>query len=156
MSFVVCVVCLFLFFFFSSRRRHTRCALVTGVQTCALPISEDLDILAGEGLMAGPLLSADTGEVFGMVKVEQIGFLDFNLSTVENFRVTCDWIATAYAHALRFRKAEAGDAYDSSRSLFAAGFRERQTRIVLDLAPRIGFPVTSLHMPDSRRGTRRD
>src|SRR3546814_512958 len=28
------VVC----FFFSSRRRHTRCALVTGVQTCALPI----------------------------------------------------------------------------------------------------------------------
>src|SRR3546814_574445 len=30
----VCVLC----FFFSSRRRHTRCALVTGVQTCALPI----------------------------------------------------------------------------------------------------------------------
>src|SRR3546814_15108315 len=27
-------------FFFSSRRRHTRCALVTGVQTCALPISK--------------------------------------------------------------------------------------------------------------------
>src|SRR3546814_8817737 len=27
-----------LVFFFSSRRRHTRCALVTGVQTCALPI----------------------------------------------------------------------------------------------------------------------
>src|SRR3546814_8883653 len=31
-----CVVVLS--FFFSSRRRHTRCALVTGVQTCALPI----------------------------------------------------------------------------------------------------------------------
>src|SRR3546814_5352749 len=30
----VCFLCLF----FSSRRRHTRCALVTGVQTCALPI----------------------------------------------------------------------------------------------------------------------
>src|SRR3546814_9327587 len=37
----VCVYHLTLFvfdFFFSSRRRHTRCALVTGVQTCALPI----------------------------------------------------------------------------------------------------------------------
>src|SRR3546814_14410381 len=35
----VCSSCPFLlFFFFSSRRRHTRCALVTGVQTCALPI----------------------------------------------------------------------------------------------------------------------
>src|SRR3546814_7191890 len=29
------------FFFFSSRRRHTRCALVTGVQTCALPICDE-------------------------------------------------------------------------------------------------------------------
>src|SRR3546814_6179089 len=35
----VWVWCMFCFcFFFSSRRRHTRCALVTGVQTCALPI----------------------------------------------------------------------------------------------------------------------
>src|SRR3546814_4090412 len=32
-----------LFFFLSSRRRHTRCALVTGVQTCALPISGQPD-----------------------------------------------------------------------------------------------------------------
>src|SRR3546814_1913040 len=35
-SFYPCVITAF--FFFSSRRRHTRCALVTGVQTCALPI----------------------------------------------------------------------------------------------------------------------
>src|SRR3546814_13818220 len=33
--------------FFSSRRRHTRCALVTGVQTCAVPIS-----LAGAAVLA--------------------------------------------------------------------------------------------------------
>src|SRR3546814_2368388 len=31
----------YILFFFSSRRRHTRCALVTGVQTCALPIYMD-------------------------------------------------------------------------------------------------------------------
>src|SRR3546814_5136182 len=39
--FTMCLVILVLYlcyFFFSSRRRHTRCALVTGVQTCALPI----------------------------------------------------------------------------------------------------------------------
>src|SRR3546814_2911709 len=33
----MCLLC----FFLSSRRRHTRCALVTGVQTCALPICDD-------------------------------------------------------------------------------------------------------------------
>src|SRR3546814_2442816 len=37
---MVRMLCIYLWFlfFFSSRRRHTRCALVTGVQTCALPI----------------------------------------------------------------------------------------------------------------------
>src|SRR5213080_5141902 len=33
------IFCYFLFFFFSSRRRHTSYRYVTGVQTCALPIS---------------------------------------------------------------------------------------------------------------------
>src|SRR3546814_7735496 len=35
---LLCDLYCFVLFFFSSRRRHTRCALVTGVQTCALPI----------------------------------------------------------------------------------------------------------------------
>src|SRR3546814_8076399 len=35
----LCVYCFQFLFFFSGRRRHTICALVTGVQTCALPIS---------------------------------------------------------------------------------------------------------------------
>src|SRR3546814_12683452 len=39
MAVVVIFVWHYVLFFFSSRRRHTRCALVTGVQTCALPIS---------------------------------------------------------------------------------------------------------------------
>src|SRR3546814_6826885 len=43
--YIVFMVCLFILFcfFFSSRRRHTRCALVTGVQTCALPIYPSRD-----------------------------------------------------------------------------------------------------------------
>src|SRR3546814_7454698 len=60
-----CVLCMlesFVFFFFSSRRRHTRCALVTGVQTCALPILETdataLALLWGGGLAAFALLVA--------------------------------------------------------------------------------------------------
>src|SRR3546814_9537181 len=52
-------------FFFSSRRRHTSCALVTGVQTCALPIFSLALALTGGGalslaygLVAGSLTSA--------------------------------------------------------------------------------------------------
>src|SRR3546814_8047477 len=61
MQCVLCLLCTFfrcfdvyflVVFFFSSRRRHTRCALVTGVQTCALPIF---------GFIFGPALGGVLG-----------------------------------------------------------------------------------------------
>src|SRR3546814_4725785 len=45
---------LYVFFFFSSRRRHTRCALVTGVQTCALPISRAVAARIGRDFIRPP------------------------------------------------------------------------------------------------------
>src|SRR3546814_5039460 len=55
MCFVVC-------FFFSSRRRHTRCALVTGVQTCALPISGSLHGGPPTALVGRVLLDHEPGD----------------------------------------------------------------------------------------------
>src|SRR3546814_80595 len=59
----------FVVFFFSSRRRHTRCALVTGVQTCALPISQlqgGLRIVVNEHLLhrraVGPVFQQQVSE----------------------------------------------------------------------------------------------
>src|SRR3546814_2118530 len=43
-------LCAVIIFFFSSRRRHTRCALVTGVQTCALPISQISRVAAARNI----------------------------------------------------------------------------------------------------------
>src|SRR3546814_7338146 len=43
-------------FFFSSRRRHTRCALVTGVQTCALPICGRRRLCQQAVVLEGPVL----------------------------------------------------------------------------------------------------
>src|SRR3546814_6589056 len=43
------------YFFFSSRRRHTRCALVTGVQTCALPICLETRAMFAEQMTAGQI-----------------------------------------------------------------------------------------------------
>src|SRR3546814_18382399 len=47
--------CLDVYFFFSGRRRHTRCALVTGVQTCALPIWRRARRLAAAARHVGEL-----------------------------------------------------------------------------------------------------
>src|SRR3546814_10848167 len=47
--FLPCGVVLLLIFFLSSRIRHTSCALVTGDQTCALPISLPIGSATGSG-----------------------------------------------------------------------------------------------------------
>src|SRR3546814_8363282 len=56
-----------LFFFFSSRRRHTRCALVTGVQTCALPIYRYIDTIQAN------LTASDTMSITLREASEKVG-----------------------------------------------------------------------------------
>src|SRR3546814_16222632 len=60
-------MCAVALFFFSSRRRHTRCALVTGVQTCALLICKY------------PYLSEPNPSYHGKVFTEAFGNLAFIL-----------------------------------------------------------------------------
>src|SRR3546814_8142304 len=55
--FVLVFLLIVTFFFFSSRRRHTSCALVTGVQTCALPISALFGVDAPPAELAGSDMS---------------------------------------------------------------------------------------------------
>src|SRR3546814_18555586 len=80
-----------LYVFFSGRRQHTRCALVTGFQTCALPISEHqrvgqvVDVLAGAGEVhelqrraeLGVVLQPLLDEVLDRLDVMVGGALDF-------------------------------------------------------------------------------
>src|SRR3546814_5609550 len=73
----ICCLSLYNVFFFSSRRRHTRCALVTGVQTCALPISAKARLFSRDGLRAAVVnLDDDYGRgLFGRIPegVQAIG-----------------------------------------------------------------------------------
>src|SRR3546814_1940316 len=74
--FVSCCCFYYFCFCFSSRRRHTRCALVTGVQTCALPI-----LWGVNGYVKGPLFQVPAGQVAGLLGAEyQREKLDFQIN----------------------------------------------------------------------------
>src|SRR3546814_7159214 len=64
-------------FFFSSRRRHTRCALVTGVQTCALPIcrhhGERTAIIEGDKRLSYAALHDRAGRCAGLFRSLGVG-----------------------------------------------------------------------------------
>src|SRR3546814_7070144 len=64
-------------FFFSSRRRHTRCALVTGVQTCALPISNEA-YARKHGLMGRAVRVRGEASLGGVHTDIEDGLTDFN------------------------------------------------------------------------------
>src|SRR3546814_19930583 len=78
------VVSLCVCVFFSSRRRHTMCALVTGVQTCALPICETYYKLTGRGKPAG------NGPISTMLGVEK-GSGDFMHALIDTVSEGKNW-----------------------------------------------------------------
>src|SRR3546814_3825614 len=108
-----------IFFFFSSRRRHTRCALVTGVQTCALPIYK----------LHLPMLTHVNGEWFGAPEAGVDMQFDFS---------------QLVAHVARTRPLVAGTIVGSGTianedtSLGASCFAEKRTVETLEQ----GKPVT--------------
>jgi hypothetical protein len=83
-------------------------AAVGSRRTLAAASAADEAVLAGDGVLAGPLVNLDTGEVIGMLKIEEMGFLQLNVTTLENFRLLCEWIGTAFAQARRFETMGAG------------------------------------------------
>jgi hypothetical protein len=106
----------------------------------------DEHFLVRQGLMAGPLVDPETGEVLGMLKVEKMGFLAMNLSTLESFRAVCGWIAEAYAKARRHEKAAGDTMFDDRTQLYSRAFFERESAFLARLARRLRFAVVVLQI----------
>src|SRR3546814_6173347 len=81
-------------FFFASRRRHTRCALVTGVRTCALPICRAVGDAANllhrrAGALVIGLLGQKVKEVRGITDSTTLLFRAFARSEARSVGKEC-------------------------------------------------------------------
>jgi len=103
-------------------------------------------ILGGEGILAGPLTSFDSGEVVGMLKIEHMGFLELHVSSLENCRILSDWVGTAFANARRFRKAQGNMFMNEDRTLFTDAVYKANTKIMKQFGERFGIAMTAIQI----------
>jgi GGDEF domain-containing protein len=108
--------------------------------------SDEQRILGGEGILAGPLTSVDSGEVVGMLKIEQMGFLELHVSSLENFRILSDWVGTAFANARRFRKAQGNMFMNEERTLFTDAVYKANVKLFKQLGEQLGIGVTAIQI----------
>lgn len=101
-------------------------------------------ILGAEGLLAGPIVNEETGEVLGMLKIEEMDFLDLNPATVTTFRVLCNWLGAAFLRAQQWEQSEASRYFDPVRRLLPAAMFEMQRDLALVTADRLGHDVGAL------------
>src|SRR3546814_8530489 len=128
--------CLLSVFFFSSRRRHTRCALVTGVQTCALPICGDARALAAK-VHGAP--AADAGAHAGFL--DEVEALRVELATGDDYHPGA---AVASAHAALRKVIPFLDRDRALDGEVAAAVRSEEHTSELTSLMRIAYAVFSL------------
>ncbi|MCB1734601.1 MAG: GAF domain-containing protein [Gammaproteobacteria bacterium] len=105
---------------------------------------DDEVALDGQGKMAGPLVNPETGEMIGMLKIEELGFAQLSVSTQENFRFICQWIGSVYGNAVRHQESQALAMFNSEDNLYSEAFFVRHREFLSGLAQRIGFDLTML------------
>lgn len=105
---------------------------------------DDRKVLGNQGLIAGALRNTDTGEVIGMLKIEETGFLDLNMTSIETFRMLCDWIGTTYSNARRYQLARDSSIINPDFQLLSNTFLKHQTAFLTDLGKRAQFDVSML------------
>jgi hypothetical protein len=112
-------------------------------------------LLDGNGLMAGPLIDPSTGTLFGMLKIDDMRFVDFNLGSVQTFKALCEWIAAAYGTA---HSHQTSQIQDEATSLYGMSFLDQQVEYLASIAQRfdfdlslLSFQVESADLPEDAR-----
>lgn len=103
---------------------------------------EDERKLEGNGVLAGSLYDVVSGRVFGMLKIESMGFSVLNFSTIESFKVLCEWVGAAYARALGYQVAKRDSMLNPDSNVLSGSYLRQQAAYLPELAKRAGFDAS--------------
>ncbi|MBN67473.1 MAG: hypothetical protein CMM94_07925 [Rickettsiales bacterium] len=101
-------------------------------------------LLDAQGILAGPVIDPDSGNVVGMLKIEQMSFVSLSLNTVETFRALCEWVGTAMVNARYYQTVKDESVVNPENNLMTFNFFRRQSEYLRSLAKRVGFDLSLL------------
>ncbi|MDP1834912.1 MAG: hypothetical protein Q8K75_03190 [Chlamydiales bacterium] len=105
---------------------------------------KDEEILQGQGVLAGPLFDPEKKQLLGMVKVEEVDFLELNVNTLEAFQALCEIVGIAYAHARRFRALERNTLFSETEGVYSMAFFKEQRRYLQILMQATSQPLSAI------------
>lgn len=105
---------------------------------------EEEKLLSHQGVMAGPIMDANTGDCLGMIKIEAMPFIEYTISSQKKFTLICDWISEAFTTTKAFEKAITNDIQDHKTGILSFGYFQTQTGFLTQLAQRMKFNVSAV------------
>ncbi len=94
-----------------------------------------------QGILAGPVVNPDSGQVVGMLKIERMDFTHLGLQTIETFKALCEWTGNALVNARNYQTVKKDSVLDPQKNLMTSSFFERQSAYLSSLAKRVGFDL---------------
>lgn len=107
---------------------------------------EDEECLDGEGVMAAPLVDAYSGEVFGMLKIEEIDFFKLDIGNLETFKTLCNLIGSAFSNAKKYKEAMTNAIYVSKKGIFSYNLYELLKGYLVSLSQKSNSPMSNLSL----------
>lgn len=102
-------------------------------------------VLQSQGIIAAPIFDKESGEIFGMLKIEEIAFADVNISNLEICQTLSELIGTTFSNAIKYTKLEKHSVYsDGDESSFSVHLYDLQKQYLKGLFERIRKPLSQI------------
>lgn len=106
--------------------------------------TEEEQVLTGHGMLATPLIATDTGEVYGMLKIEQLPFTELNFHTIETVAAVGELAGMSLDRLRKFEAVQAGSMINPQHGTHSYGYFHRYAEFIRALGTRLNFDVTML------------
>jgi len=106
----------------------------------------DAEILGDEGILAGPLIDPQSGQVFGILKIEYLDFIDLTVTNVETFKILCEWAGSAYAQARQFQETLADTMHNPETGTLSQQFEQFAREILAYMKNEQGVITTTIEV----------